>query len=305
MHSMMSGVAWECSLTRPVRCCDSCVVRESPELSVAGVYGVRLQLRPNMCGKVEMGLLAPQNVELQFSVTISWTSTDDRGLPELKERGRFEGRHFFQGGWIREVVAYSSAMRDTMHFVIGVSLQQVHWARQSDFLANQLDARHAREAKLAAAPSAERTHTALGHPENAGAPSEMEVDDSASGAEGAHGPPHRGSAASGAPGAPDVSMMDGAEVSAASRCRVQDARACALARAVRQLSTEAQGRSSLESAALDPQLEGRTQQELVNRLKRLRVQDPLCMLCLDCQAALDQHPCGVCRSSPKLPRLLR
>jgi len=137
---------WECRLSRPSRYCDSSVVRESPELCVAGVYGVRLQLRPNINGKVEVGLLAPRGLVLRFALVISW------GRPEegvWKERGRFEGMHYFQGGWIRDGVAYSSSMEDALNPVIAVTFLSVEWAVRAAFLANELEMCNERKRKHA------------------------------------------------------------------------------------------------------------------------------------------------------------
>lgn len=100
-----------------------------------------MQLRPNVNGKVEVGLLAPRGVVLRFAVVLSWAAaeTDRSQVLRLKEQGRFEGMHYFQGGWIREGVAYSSAMQNTLNPVIAVTFCSVEWAGEAAVLANRLE----------------------------------------------------------------------------------------------------------------------------------------------------------------------
>jgi len=116
------------------------VVRESPELCIAGVYGVRLQVRPNVNGKVEVGLLVPRGALVRFSVVVSWGSEDERSQDlRMKEQGRFEGMHFFQGGWIRESVAFSSALQNALSLITAVTFYSVEWTEKAALLANQLE----------------------------------------------------------------------------------------------------------------------------------------------------------------------
>eukprot|EP00928_Gymnodinium_smaydae_P054533 TRINITY_DN38288_c0_g1_i1.p2 TRINITY_DN38288_c0_g1~~TRINITY_DN38288_c0_g1_i1.p2 ORF type:complete len:216 (-),score=40.62 TRINITY_DN38288_c0_g1_i1:115-762(-) len=115
-------VKWNCRLPQPARSFPQLRCCESPPFRVLGIDGIQLKLEPNICGKVHLGIAAPRGLDLQFVVAVSWA--DDGGTP--RERGRIEGAHCFQGGWISEPVAASLQM-GSLHAVLVATFRGARW----------------------------------------------------------------------------------------------------------------------------------------------------------------------------------
>lgn len=140
-----SGEAqWICHVTRRARDSQS-HIRESPALRIAGMAGIQVAVRPNLCSKVQIGLKVPWRVALQFSVTAAWANPNPGRKRQMQEdldllehhAGLFEGTHQFNGGWIWENVGRSADM-NCEQVVISVTLLNIEWIDRADQLANEL-----------------------------------------------------------------------------------------------------------------------------------------------------------------------
>jgi len=145
MESESDSAEWVCKFQQPLRYSPYGTCRESSALCIAGVFGIRLRLQL-MNGKVHLGLTAPTNVKLKFRITVSWAELSrDEGMNPagelhrpLREQGRTEGEHAFNGGWISFPTA-SSACMNCCEALVAIVIQDVEWKDPVDKLANELE----------------------------------------------------------------------------------------------------------------------------------------------------------------------